>query len=89
MDFFYSPSMCVDVRKGQLMELEIILGNPMRIAKENNVPTPILSTIYPLLKLVQFRLKEEKKMFEIDKNDFQGNSDDYQKIFSEKYTTKH
>lgn len=87
--FFYSPSMCVDVRKGQLMELEIILGNPMRIAKENNVPTPILSTIYLLLKLVQFRLKEEKKMFEIDKNDFQGNSDDYQKIFSEKYTTKH
>ena len=53
----------------------------MRIAKENNVPTPILSTIYPLLKLVQFRLKEEKKMFEIDKNDFQGNSDDYQRIF--------
>ena len=61
----------------------------MRIAKENNVPTPILSTIYPLLKLVQFRLKEEKKMFEIDKNDFQGNSDDYQRIFSEKYITKH
>ena len=51
--------MCVDVRKGQLMELEIILGNPMRIAKENNVATPILSTIYPLLKLVQFRLKKE------------------------------
>ncbi|EMG47834.1 hypothetical protein SBY92_005015 [Candida maltosa Xu316] len=82
---FYVPSMGIDAHKGQLIELETILGNPMRIAKKNNVSTPILSTLYPLLKLVQFRLKEKRGMFTIDKNDFQGNSDVYPKVFAEKY----
>ncbi|KAI5966381.1 uncharacterized protein KGF55_000690 [Candida pseudojiufengensis] len=83
--FFYSPSMCIDARKNQLMELEIILGNPIRIAKENNVNVPVLNVIYSLLKMVQFRLKEERKMFIIDPKDFKGNSNDYPKIFEEKY----
>lgn len=34
----FKPSMCVDRDKGQLMELEVILGNPIRIAKRNGVP---------------------------------------------------
>ncbi|KAI5955423.1 hypothetical protein CANMA_004603 [Candida margitis] len=83
---FYAPSMCVDMRKKQLMELEIILGNPIRIAKENGVSTPVLSVIYSLLKMVQFRLKEERKMFVINEDDFQGNSDKYPAVFEEKYT---
>ncbi|CCG22195.1 hypothetical protein CORT_0B04870 [Candida orthopsilosis Co 90-125] len=82
---FYAPSMCVDMRKKQLMELEIILGNPIRIAKESGVATPVLSVIYSLLKMVQFRLKEERKMFSINENDFRGNSDEYPKIFEQKY----
>ncbi|CAI5757821.1 unnamed protein product [Candida verbasci] len=82
---FYSPSMCVDMRKGQLMELEIILGNPIKIARKNNVSVPILSTIYSLLKCVQFRLKEEKGLLKINQDDFKGNSNDYAKIFNEKY----
>ncbi|CAK9438123.1 uncharacterized protein LODBEIA_P24290 [Lodderomyces beijingensis] len=82
---FYSPSMCVDMRKKQLMELEVILGNPIRIAREHSVPTPILGVLYPLLKMVQFRIKQEKKMFVIDQRDFQGSSDDYPRIFEEKY----
>ncbi|EGW35302.1 uncharacterized protein SPAPADRAFT_58524 [Spathaspora passalidarum NRRL Y-27907] len=82
---FYAPSMCIDMRKGQLMELEIILGNPMRIARENGVSTPILSVIYSLLKMVQFRIKEERGMFELNQEDFKGNSDDYARIFHDKY----
>ncbi|KAG7661035.1 uncharacterized protein J8A68_005407 [[Candida] subhashii] len=86
---FYSPSMCVDMRKGQLMELEIILGNPMRIARENNVPTPVLSVIYSLLKMVQFRIKEERKMFVLNQDDFkQHSSDEYPEIFKQKYLNK-
>lgn len=85
---FYTPSMAIDVHKGQLMELEIILGNPMKIAKKNNVSTPILSVLYPLLKLVQFRLKEKKKMITINEDDFKCNSDDYQKILQDKYIDK-
>ncbi|KAI3407167.2 hypothetical protein KGF56_000007 [Candida oxycetoniae] len=82
---FYSPSMCVDMRKKQLMEVEVILGNPIRIAKEQNVYTPILSVVYSLLKMVQFRLKQDRKMFTINQDDFRGNSDHYPYIFENKY----
>lgn len=85
---FYTPSMAIDVHKDQLMELEIILGNPMRIAEKNKVSTPILSVLYPLLKLVQFRLKEQKKLITINEDDFRGNSDDYQTILEDKYINK-
>lgn len=57
---WYVPSMLVDLRKGNYMELEIILGNALRIGKEYNVSTPRLDTLYQLLKIVQFKLKEEK-----------------------------
>ncbi|CAN6629662.1 hypothetical protein TRVA0_012S01420 [Trichomonascus vanleenenianus] len=55
---YYHPSMMVDVEKGNPIELEVILGNPLRIAKELGVETPILQTVYYLLKGVQFRLLE-------------------------------
>lgn len=81
---FYSPSMAVDARKNQLFELEVILGNPLRIAKKNGVHTPILSTMYNLLKMVQFRIKEGKGLIKVNKADYKGkNSDDYPKIFEE------
>jgi 2-dehydropantoate 2-reductase len=53
---YYKPSMLVDVEKGNPIELEAILGNPLRIAKELDVQTPILSVIYAALRGVQFRL---------------------------------
>ncbi|CCD22368.1 uncharacterized protein NDAI_0A02100 [Naumovozyma dairenensis CBS 421] len=54
----FKPSMCVDEEKGQLMELEVILGNPLKIAKRNGIETPLLSMLYNLLVLVQGKLKE-------------------------------
>ncbi|KAM3124724.1 hypothetical protein CJJ07_002322 [Candidozyma auris] len=82
---FYSPSMLVDSRKKQLFELEVILGNPLRTAAKNGVPTPVLSTLYGLLKMIQLRIKEETGVVNIDEKDYQGhNSDDYPKIFLEK-----
>lgn len=57
---YAKPSMKVDVEKGNPMELEAILGNPLRVAERNNVPTPVLSVVYKLLKGVQFRLMEGK-----------------------------
>lgn len=57
---YATPSMMVDVQKGNPMELEVILGNPLRTAKKNGVPTPILSVIYELLKGVQFSLMEAR-----------------------------
>lgn len=57
---YYKPSMLVDVEKGNPIELEAILGNPLRIAKELGVETPVLSTLYSILKGIQFRLLEGK-----------------------------
>jgi 2-dehydropantoate 2-reductase len=57
---YYKPSMQVDVEKGNPMELEAILGNPIRIAKSLGVQVPLLSLIYHLLRGVQFRLLEAR-----------------------------
>ncbi|VEU23578.1 DEKNAAC104636 [Brettanomyces naardenensis] len=59
---WFEPSMRVDVKKGNPIELEAILGNLLRVAKELNVETPYLQILYNLLKAVQFRLKEGKGM---------------------------
>lgn len=55
---YYKPSMQIDIEKGNPIELEVILGNPLRIAKKLGIKTPILSVVYNLLKGVQFRLLE-------------------------------
>lgn len=79
---FYSPSMLVDSRKKQLFELEVILGNPLRTAAKNGVPTPVLSTLYGLLKMIQLRIKEEIGVVKINEADYKGvNSDDYPQHF--------
>lgn len=81
---FYSPSMLVDIMKDQLVELETILGNPLKIARKNNVPTPILSTVYQLLKIKQFHLKEKNGIVKIDELVFRGQkSDDYPRLLKE------
>jgi 2-dehydropantoate 2-reductase len=81
---FYLPSMLVDHRKGQLMELEVILGNPLKVARANGVATPILDTFYHLLTLVQLKLKEERGYVTIDEDDYRGKDLDlYPLIFAE------
>lgn len=57
---YYEPSMLVDVKKSQPMEIEVILGNPLRFAEKNNVPAPTLTMLYKLLHGVQFGLLEKK-----------------------------
>ncbi|KAF4452262.1 2-dehydropantoate 2-reductase [Fusarium austroafricanum] len=42
------PSMLVDVRKGQYIEVENLLGEPLRAAKARQVLTPILQNHYSL-----------------------------------------
>ncbi|PVH14102.1 uncharacterized protein CXQ87_002226 [Candidozyma duobushaemuli] len=38
---YYEPSMLVDIRKGNYIELEVILGNAVRIAERNGVDAPL------------------------------------------------
>lgn len=64
----FKPSMCVDHEKGQLMELEVILGNPLKIARNNGVQTPVLSMLYYLLVMVQGRLREKNGLLKFDES---------------------
>ncbi|GMM49576.1 hypothetical protein DASB73_005340 [Starmerella bacillaris] len=66
----FEPSMLVDVKKGQPMEIEVILGNPLRIAKKLGVETPVLSMLYRLLHGVQFKLLEQRGVYTVPPSPF-------------------
>jgi 2-dehydropantoate 2-reductase len=47
------PSMLLDWEAGRPLELEVILGNPVRLARAKGVEMPRLQTMYALLKSAQ------------------------------------
>jgi 2-dehydropantoate 2-reductase len=47
------PSMLLDWEQGKQMELEVILGNPIWIAREKGLEMPRLQTLYALLRKAQ------------------------------------
>lgn len=55
------PSMLVDWEAGRTMELEVILGNPVRLAKEKGLEMPRLQSMYALLKMAQRRRQDAVK----------------------------
>lgn len=55
----FLPSTLQDVRRGNEIEIEAIVGNAIRAAKEHNVPVPSLEFIYGLLKGINHRIKEK------------------------------
>lgn len=50
-------SMMNDLRNNRPMEVEVILGYPMRKAKEHKVDTPILDTLYVLMAAQHYRVR--------------------------------
>lgn len=44
------PSMLVDLLQGRRMEVEVILGNPIKVAKEKGVAVPRFEALYALTK---------------------------------------
>lgn len=53
-----SSSMRADYEKGRPLEIEVILGYPVRKAKELGISVPVLDTIYTLLLAINKRLTE-------------------------------
>ncbi|KAL2260059.1 hypothetical protein VTK26DRAFT_6044 [Humicola hyalothermophila] len=54
------PSMLVDWESGRPMELEVILGNPIRIARAKGVELPRVQTLYALLRSAQMMREKVK-----------------------------
>lgn len=65
---WYEPSMLIDVKKGNPIELEVILGNLLIRAGELDVQTPTLTLLYNLLKAVQLKLREGKGQVKLPEN---------------------
>jgi ketopantoate reductase len=63
-DKAYLPSMGQDVMRGNLIELETIVGEPVREAERLGVPAPTLRVLYSLLRGIQLKTKEAKGLWE-------------------------
>ncbi|CAG8949503.1 hypothetical protein HYFRA_00007733 [Hymenoscyphus fraxineus] len=59
-DTFFKPSMQQDIEKGNFIEFENTIGEPLREAERLGVPAPGLKMLYELLKIKQFQLKLKK-----------------------------
>lgn len=55
------PSMWSDWEKGAKMELEVILGNPIRLAREKGFDMPRMQTMYALIKKAQDNRDKQKQ----------------------------
>ncbi|KAF1940535.1 2-dehydropantoate 2-reductase [Clathrospora elynae] len=47
------PSMAIDWESGKRMEIEVIMGNPIRIARKRGFEMPRLQTLYALVRMAQ------------------------------------
>jgi 2-dehydropantoate 2-reductase len=63
IDTAFVPSMGQDAAKGNLMEVEVIVGEPMREGKRLGVPVPKLEAMYGLLKAKQLQVMELKGLW--------------------------
>ncbi|KAK3386080.1 ketopantoate reductase PanE/ApbA C terminal-domain-containing protein [Podospora didyma] len=62
---FFKPSMMQDIEKGNYIEFENIVGEPLREAESVGIPTPTLKVIYELLKGLQWQTKEAKGLIKV------------------------
>ncbi|KAN0108203.1 2-dehydropantoate 2-reductase family [Hyaloscypha variabilis] len=66
-DTYFKPSMQQDIEKGNFMEFENIVGEPMREAEKLGVPAPNLRMVYGLLRILQTNIKEAKGLLSFPK----------------------
>lgn len=64
VDTAFKPSMCQDIEKGNLIEMENIVGEPLREGESKGVPMPTLRAVYGVLKGLQLKVKESKGLWE-------------------------
>lgn len=64
-DTAFKPSMCQDIEKGNFIEFENIVGEPLREGEAKGVPMPTLRTMYGLLKGLQLKTKESRGLWTV------------------------
>ncbi|KAL4804706.1 ketopantoate reductase PanE/ApbA C terminal-domain-containing protein [Aspergillus unguis] len=62
-DTGFKPSMCQDAEAGRFMEIEYIVGEPLREGEKRGVNMPMLRTVYGILKGLQMKVKEDKGLW--------------------------
>ncbi|KAF2445793.1 2-dehydropantoate 2-reductase [Karstenula rhodostoma CBS 690.94] len=62
---YLSPSMYSDVRKGNFIEHENLLGEPLREGKKAGVKMPTIEVLYHMAKGIQWRTMEKRGMVDI------------------------
>lgn len=65
MPHYNAPSMLLDVRADRFREFENLVGEPLRVGIEQDVPMPTLSVLYHLLAAMQWKLKVAKGMVNV------------------------
>ncbi|KAL2823570.1 6-phosphogluconate dehydrogenase [Aspergillus cavernicola] len=65
IDAYFRPSMQQDIEKGNFMEMEVIVGETVREAQRLGVPAPMLTFVYSLLKVLQFKTKAARGMISL------------------------
>ncbi|KAM0545841.1 hypothetical protein ACHAPJ_011168 [Fusarium lateritium] len=65
-DTNFKPSMCQDYEKGNLMEIENLVGEPLREADKLGVPAPTLRIVYGIMKGLQIKAKESKGLWKAE-----------------------
>jgi 2-dehydropantoate 2-reductase len=63
-DTAFVPSMGQDAAKGNFMEVEVIVGEPVREGRRLGVPMPTLESVYGLLRAKQLQVMERKALWE-------------------------
>ncbi|KAL4812278.1 ketopantoate reductase PanE/ApbA C terminal-domain-containing protein [Aspergillus spinulosporus] len=63
IDTEFKPSMAQDAEKGGFMEIENIVGEPLREGMKRGVEMPTLRTVYGLLKGLQLKAKESRGLW--------------------------
>lgn len=64
IDAFFKPSMLQDIEKGNLIEYEVIVGEPLREGQARGVPMPTLDLVYRVLQALQVKAKESRGLWE-------------------------
>jgi 2-dehydropantoate 2-reductase len=65
LEVYAVPSMAQDVQKGNYIEYENLLGEPLREGKRVGVEMPTLEVLYQLAKAVQWRIMESRGRVEV------------------------